>query len=132
LNECGTMLTLAVTKTGSTGVSATVHYATINGTATAGSDYTATSRDLTFLPNETSKDIVVQITDDTVYEGNEVLNAALSSPGSATLGSPATATVTIVENEPPPTLQFNSATYTVNESAGTATLTITKTGSTTL
>ena len=130
VNEGGGTVTVTVTKTGSTALNATVHYATSNGTATAGSDYTATSGDLTFLPGDTSKTFTVSITDDSVYEGNETFNVDLSAPSGATLGSPASAAVTIVENDPAPTVQFSSSTYNVNENAGTATLTITKTGST--
>ena len=43
----------------------TVDYATADGTATAGDDYTATSGTLTFDPGETSQTIAVPITDDT-------------------------------------------------------------------
>ena len=42
----------------------TVHYATGDGTAKAGSDYDAAEGDLTFGPNETSKEVKVKIIDD--------------------------------------------------------------------
>ena len=49
----------------------TVNYATVNGTALAGSDYTTTSGTLTFLPGETSKMVTVNVTGDTQAESNE-------------------------------------------------------------
>src|SRR5262249_2101345 len=63
----------------------TVAYATSNGTATAGSDYTAASGSLTFAPGETSKVIHVAVTGDTAVEANETVNLTLSSPNGATL-----------------------------------------------
>jgi chitinase len=51
--------------------SVTVDYATSDGTAAAGSDYTATSGTLTFAPHESAKTIVVPITADGLAEGAE-------------------------------------------------------------
>ena len=42
----------------------TVAYATSDGTATAGADYTAASGTLTFAPGQTVKTVVVAIADD--------------------------------------------------------------------
>ena len=47
----------------------TVHYATSDGTATAGSDYTATSGTLTFNDGETIKSFTVPIAADNLVEG---------------------------------------------------------------
>ena len=49
----------------------TVHYATANGTATAGADYSAASGTLSFAPGETAKTVVVPIMDDGDAEGPE-------------------------------------------------------------
>lgn len=60
-----------VTLAEATRLPVTVAYATADGTATAGSDYTAASGKLTFAPGETSKTIAVPIIGDTVVEADE-------------------------------------------------------------
>ena len=76
----GGTLSLTVTKTGATAVSHNVSYATANGTAAAGSDYTSTSNSLTFLASETTKNVSVVTLQDTVYENNETVFVNLSNP----------------------------------------------------
>jgi chitinase len=63
----------------------TVQYGTADGTATAGSDYTAKSGTLTFAAGETSKTISVTVKGDTAVEANETLNLKLSSASGATI-----------------------------------------------
>ena len=58
----------------------TLQYATADGTAVAGSDYTAVSGTLTFAPGETVKNVAVPIADDAVDEPNEDFTLGLSSP----------------------------------------------------
>ena len=62
-----------------------VHYATADGTATAGSDYSAVSGTLSFAPGQTAKTIAVPITDDASVEGQEGFFLDLSAPGNATI-----------------------------------------------
>ena len=57
-----------------------IDYATSDGTATAGSDYRATSGTLTFGPGETAKTISVPVLDDSHHEGAETLTLTLSNP----------------------------------------------------
>ena len=116
---------ITATLSGPSGLTVTVPYATSNGTATAGSDYTATSGTLTFAPNQTSQTIRLPIVDDTLDEVDETVALALSTPTNATLGVSSTSTVTIRDNDVPPTVQFSTATLAVNESAGTAVFTAT-------
>jgi hypothetical protein len=63
----------------------TVQYATANGTATAGSDYTTTAGTLTFNVGETSKPIAVPILGDLVIEANETFVVNLSAAVGATI-----------------------------------------------
>src|SRR5262249_37339143 len=125
-NENGGTATITVTRTGGSDGSVTVNYATSNGTATAGSDYTATSGTLTFAARETSKTFTIPTLDDTLVETNETVSLLLSSPtGGASLGNPAAAVLTIISDDlppPPGTLQFSNPTYTVNENGGIATI----------
>ena len=60
-------------------VPTTVDYATADGTATAGQDYTASSDTLTFAAGETSKTISVAVLDDAHDEGEETLTLTLSN-----------------------------------------------------
>ena len=83
----------------------TVDYATADGTATAGSDYTATSGTLTFQPGETSKTVSVPITDDAVEDGGEILTLTLSGASGADLDD-AEATGTIQNTETSLTASF--------------------------
>jgi len=78
----------------------TVAYATTNGTATAGTDYTATSGTLSFAPGQTSMTVAVPIVGDTAYEPDETLTLTLSNPVNGTLGT-ATATGTIRNDDVP-------------------------------
>ena len=57
-----------------------IDYATSDGTATAGSDYRATSGTLTFRPGETAKTISVPVLEDSHDEGDERLTLTLSNP----------------------------------------------------
>src|SRR5262249_47711275 len=115
VNENGGTATITVTRTGGSDGSVSVNYATSNGTATAGSDYTAASGTLTFGAGETSKTFTIPITNDTAVEGNETINLTLSSPtGGATLGSQTSAVLTIQDDDvasPPGALQFNAGSY---------------------
>ncbi len=102
----------------------TVSYTTTNGTATAGSDYTTTVGQLTFPPFDSPKSFAVPIMNDGTFEGNETVNLALGSLVGATPGSPSTAVRTITSDDPPPSVQFSSSTYTATE-ASTAAITVT-------
>jgi hypothetical protein len=105
VNEDGGLAEVTVVRSGGIGLEVTVDYVTSNGTATAGSDYTASSGRLTFRTGETSQPISVPITKDAVSEPTETFTISLSNPSpsfSASVGSPSTATVSIVNVDPPP------------------------------
>ena len=65
----------------------TVDYATADGTASAGSDYTTKSGTLTFAPGETAKTVAVPITDDVNAEGQESFVLNLGNPNNATIAT---------------------------------------------
>lgn len=92
-------MTFTVTRTGATHWTSTVAFATSNGTATGGSDYTATSGTLTFAPGETSKTISVLVKGDRLGEPNEAFVINLSHSTNATIvDGPGVGT--IVDDEP--------------------------------
>ena len=78
-------LAFAVTLSRAPGATVTVDYATSDGTATAGSDYTATSGTLSFAAGETHKSVSVPVLDDAHDEGSETLTMTLSNPSGAYL-----------------------------------------------
>ena len=94
-----------ITRSGSIAVpAAAVDYATADGSATAGVDYTAASGTASFESGETTAENVdIPIADDGAAQGNRSFTIALGNPsGGANLGSPATATVTIFDDDSPP------------------------------
>jgi len=122
--------TLTVTRTNGSFGAISVQYTTVDNTAIAGNDYTTTSGTLNWEDGEIeNKTFTVNITDDTDVEDNETLNLVLSNAtGGATLGSQETAPLAIIDNDAPAgVLQFSQATQNVNENAGSATITVTRT-----
>ena len=85
----------------------TVRYATVDGTAVAGSDYTRTSGTLRFDPNERTDTIRVPILQDSTAEPSESFTVELSNPNRATV-SDGTGAVTI-EADPMPELRISDA-----------------------
>ena len=77
----------------------TVDYATANGTATAGSDFTATQGTITFAPGVSVKTIVVPVIDDTTTEPTETFTFNLSNSVGGTIAD-GQAVVTIQDNDP--------------------------------
>ena len=95
----GAELSFAVTLDYTASETARVSWATSDGTAVAGEDYTAGSGTLTFAPGETSKTITVAVLDDAHDEGEETLTLTLSTPDGVLLGD-AEATGTIANEDP--------------------------------
>jgi hypothetical protein len=92
--------TITVTLVGPTALTATVEYATSDGSAANGEDYQAASGTLTFTPSVTSQAFSVPIFGDDLYEGDETVNLSLGSVTSATLGTSAV-TLTILDDDGP-------------------------------
>jgi Calx-beta domain len=91
--------TITVNLSEAVGETTTVAYATSDGSATAGSDYTAASGTLSFMAGQTSQTFSVPITNDPLGEANETINLTLSNPSEAILGTPAATTLTILDND---------------------------------
>ncbi len=128
IGEAAGSVTLTASLSNLSAFTGTVNYATGNGAALAGSDYATRTGTLNFPALTSALTFTVPITNDTVYEGNETFNATLSGVTGFTLGA-SVATVTIVENDNPPVVQFSAAGYSRAEDNGPATITVTLAGS---
>lgn len=132
VSEAGPGVTVTLTRTAGSLGSVSIDYATSNGSATAGTDYTAISGTLNFPDGVISQSLVVPILEDALYEGNETFTLGLSNPlGGALLGAPTLATFTIMDNDPPSpsgAVQFSSAAYSVVEDGGSVSIGVTRSG----
>ena len=97
----GATLAFAVTLDRTRDREVRVKYATSDGTATQGEDYTGVSGTLRFAPGETSKTVSVPVLDDAHDEGSETLTLRLSTARRAVIDD-ATAVGTIVNSVPLP------------------------------
>lgn len=126
--------TFTVTRSGVTTASSSVMYQTMNGSATAGSDYLALpATTLNFAPGDTAKSVSVTILGDTTVEFDETFFLNLSSPvGAAIDDGLGTATITNDDAATAaPSLAVNDVTVTEgNFGTKTATFTVTRSGST--
>ncbi len=98
----GGALAFAVTLAPASEDTVRVDWATSDGTAQAGSDYTAGSGTLEFAPGETSKTIRVEVLADSDDEGTETMGLKLSKASGAELANAAaTGTVSDPAETPP-------------------------------
>lgn len=95
----------------------TVEYLVAGGTAGAGSDYTLSNGSLTFAPGETQKSLLVELQNDEDDEAAETILLSLVNPQNGVLGAPGDLTVTIMDDDSPPLVQFVTADYQVEEGA---------------
>ncbi len=102
--QSGGSLSVTVNRTGGSNGAISVAYATANGTAVAGTDYTAASGTLNWASGDaSSKTFAVPVSNTTPFSGSKTLTVTLSSPaGGATLSTPSSATVTISGSQTAP------------------------------
>ena len=93
-------ITVTVTLTSAAPAVVTVHYATSNDTAVAGTDYTPVSGTLTFQAGQTSQTFAIPLLDDGAQTGNLRIGLTLSAPAGLGLGSISHAVATIVDTFP--------------------------------
>ena len=122
-SEATTTVTIPVSLSTASGQAVTVGYSVTGGTATLGTDFTATSGTLTFPAGTTSLNITLPITNDTTFEGSETVILTLASPTASTIGANLTHTYTITDDDTAPTVQFTTTTSSASENAGTMTVT---------
>jgi uncharacterized repeat protein (TIGR01451 family) len=113
VSESAGRATITVNRIGDTSTAGSIDYATsdaggasncnaVNGNASSRCDYSTTIGAIHFAAGETFKTLNIPLTDDAYAEVNETFTLTLSNPIGATLGSPATASITIADNESTP------------------------------
>ncbi|MBV9927272.1 MAG: hypothetical protein JOZ96_19800 [Acidobacteria bacterium] len=133
--DAGTKQALfTVTRNGLIDRTVTVNVRTVDGTAVAGEDYVSLgSQFITQLqigPSAGSNTVSVSVFGDTIVEPNKTFSVEISQPVNATI-TRARADCEIQDNDTTtgvPTVQFNAREFRVQESAGLATLTVTRSG----
>ena len=96
---------------------------TFAGTATKDLDYTVSATEVTIPAGGASASLYVRFYDDAIDEYDETIEIIMSDPTNATKGVPSIHTITIPDNDPEPQLYFTSSGQTVDEDAGTVTIT---------
>ena len=106
-------ISFAVTMDGPSSRTVRVDWATADGTAKAGEDYTARKDELVFAPGETRQEAKVPVLDDTVVEPDETFTVKLSNPRGGSLER-SEATGMIVDNDLP-LVSISAASASVDE-----------------
>jgi uncharacterized delta-60 repeat protein/uncharacterized repeat protein (TIGR01451 family) len=129
VGEAGTNAIVSIIRTGGLSGTITVGYNTSDGTAHAPSRYKARSGTLTFGPTVNSNFFSVPVVDDSVAEDDQFFNVNLFGvTGGGKLGL-TNAVVTIIDNDSPNgRLNLSAATYTNAENAGSALITVKRSG----
>jgi hypothetical protein len=97
--EGGSAGAFRLTRDGSTGSGQPVSF-TLNGTATPGSDFSFITLTQTIPAGFASLDVAVTPVNDSTSEPTETVIATIVSAGGATIGSPSSTTVNILDNDP--------------------------------
>ena len=132
ISEEGGTLLVTVERTGNISGQVSFNYFVSDGFAEAGEDYVSSAGTLTFEDQVASIDIEIPIINDSAPEIDETFNVQIGEPSvGGELGLIRSAVITIVDNDPPGnnTISFNQANYSVDEDAGSATITVVRSGS---
>lgn len=131
--ETAGSLSLRVTRTGGSAGAVSARYATADGTAVAGRDYTATSGTLSWADGDgAAKTVRVPLLDDTEVEAEERFSLSLSEAGGGAALGQATATIRLSSEDQAPVnagkLGFTAASAEAAETAGTLSVAVARTG----
>jgi uncharacterized delta-60 repeat protein len=130
VNENAGTATITVNRVGGSAGATSVNFVITGNTASSGSDFAPANATLNFANGETSKTVTVTIIDDAVNERDEFANLFLNSvTGTGRLGTPTVASLTILNDDPLPTIAVDDITVTEGDSGSKlATFTVTRTG----
>ncbi len=126
VGETAGSLTSIVVRTGDLSQPATVHYATVDGSAKAGVNYVSESGTITFAAGQARATVSVPILADHVVTGSLGFSIALSAPIGGVLGSAATQSVQVVDQTTSIGLVATPG-MTVSEDAGSITIAVDRT-----
>jgi hypothetical protein len=102
-------VTFTLTLSSASGQNVILHVKTSSGTATEGTDYTATEKDVQIVAGGTTATVDVPITNDTATEPDETFTMAITSATNATIsGTNGTGTGTIQDDEGKPSVSVNN------------------------
>ena len=130
VNESDTSFEVNVVRSGGSFGEVSVDIVSQNDSAIAGEDYQAVNQTLAFADGETTKTIIVNLINDSTYEGDETFNLQLANAVGTELSNQMLSTVTIVEDDAVPpagVIQFSGASYSIGEAGGNLTVTVTRT-----
>jgi len=99
IGETSGNVTIPIVRTGGSEGSVTINYATANGTAAAGTNYTATSGSVTFSEGETSKSVQIPVMNQSMSD-SKTFTFSITGEDGISIGSNSSATVTITPVEP--------------------------------
>ncbi len=116
------LVNVLVQRFNNTNITSSVHFATVDGTAVAGVNYSNTVGTLSFAPGEIVKSLTVPLMHNTNVTGDLMFNVALSSAVNAQVITPAS--TTIVEQDAEAGISFTNASIRVLRSAGSALITV--------
>ena len=118
-----------ITRTGGKLGAVNVAFTTVDGTALAGVDYLATNGIVTFPAGQTRRMIPVQIINDTLDKTNRSFSVQLiATTAGASLGTNASTTLTIRNDDHAGNLAFKSTALTTNENSTNFVVTVVRTG----
>ncbi|MET0006426.1 MAG: Calx-beta domain-containing protein [Candidatus Thiodiazotropha sp. 6PLUC9] len=132
VNEANREALISLVRTGGSAGTVDVEYQTISDTATAESDFIPTEGKVRFLSGETEKQISVELIDDSLFEGSELFQIVLTDiEGEATIGEPASTTITILDDDPDSrfaSISLESVSYEIRENDGQITVNLIREG----
>jgi uncharacterized repeat protein (TIGR01451 family)/uncharacterized delta-60 repeat protein len=133
-NESGILATITVNRSGGSQGTLAVNYATSDGTAVSGVDYTGVTNTLAWGPNNTAPtNFTILLNDDQLVNGDRTVNLRLRSPtvngvtNNNVLGSVSNAVLTIQDNDAYGNVAFTRDVYRANENGGPAVVTVQRT-----
>jgi hypothetical protein len=131
VTQAGPTAVVTVTRTGSTAAAGSVNYATADGTAIHGVNYTPASGTLAFAPGVASLTFTVPIIPTTTFQGSLTVQLSLSAPAAGgVVGAPGTAVLSITSLYAAGTLSLSAAAYSVSETGQSITITVQRGGGT--